>query len=303
MSGINLLLHSFERSWKGFSSAWKKSRATAAEEPIHDLRVNVRRLIATLELTRALSRNREIPELQKDFKRILKRMGSLRDVQVQLLTLKDIRQTAAVVAFKESLERREKREIAQIRQKLKTTRKRDLAKGVKAIEAEFKRLRATRDDAKVRKAIDTVLRIRRNEFLKCKRRFKPAVDETLHDVRIALKKFRYVVEAAQPVLGPSAKARALQMQALQRLMGDSRDLEMLRAMLEKWAVRRGRKLAVFPAMNQLQLKRNRLLKEIVRALPRLEDNQTAEKIQPLAEKTAVAAAVALPTPNRMAATG
>src|SRR5688572_7676846 len=115
MSGIDLLLHSFERSWKDFSSAWKKSRAKASEEPIHDLRVNVRRMIATLELTRALSRHREIPELQKDFKRILKRMGSLRDVQVQLLTLQDIRQTTAVIAFKESLERREKREISEIR--------------------------------------------------------------------------------------------------------------------------------------------------------------------------------------------
>jgi CHAD domain-containing protein len=46
-------------------------------------------------------------------------------------------------------------------------------------------------------------------------------------MRIALKKLRYVVEAAQPVLGLSGKHQADEMHAFQQLMGDSRDVEML----------------------------------------------------------------------------
>src|SRR5262249_53070746 len=131
--------------------------------------------------------------------------------------------------------------------------------------------------------------------LKAERRFQrvqPADEEALHEMRIALKKMRYVVEAAEPVLEPSAKERAQKMRAFQQMMGESRDLEMLRAELEKWAKKRGRKIAVVPALERLQEKRESLIKKIVESSGDLDAVVQADRITPVFETTrAVEAAV------------
>jgi hypothetical protein len=53
------------------------------------------------------------------------------------------------------------------------------------------------------------------------------------------------------------------MHAFQQLMGDSRDLDMLRVELEKWARKKGRIIAVVPTLEQLKGKREDLLKKII----------------------------------------
>ena len=53
------------------------------------------------------------------------------------------------------------------------------------------------------------------------------------------------------------------MQALQQLLGDTRNTELLRAVLEKWAAKRGKKIAIVPALERLQEKREGLMQKIV----------------------------------------
>src|SRR5438046_640862 len=78
------LVSSFNRSWKRFSGTWKKARADASEKSVHDLRVNTRRIIATLELARVLSNRGDIAKVQRSFKKVLQRRGRMRDVQVEI---------------------------------------------------------------------------------------------------------------------------------------------------------------------------------------------------------------------------
>src|SRR5438128_12484854 len=92
MKRADELVSSFNRSWKRFSGTWKKARADASEKSVHDLRVNTRRIIATLELARALSNRGDIAKVQRCFKQVLKSMGPLRHVQVQLDTDSRLRQ-------------------------------------------------------------------------------------------------------------------------------------------------------------------------------------------------------------------
>src|SRR5215813_13787463 len=105
------LSSSFDNSWKRFSAAWKTARAKASEKSIHDLRVNTRRLIAALDLARALSKRDEIAELQRHFRKVLKRMGPLRDLQVQLENIAHLRQIGVIADYRKTLERRERRKI------------------------------------------------------------------------------------------------------------------------------------------------------------------------------------------------
>ncbi|OLC36119.1 MAG: hypothetical protein AUH28_06550 [Acidobacteria bacterium 13_1_40CM_56_16] len=84
---------------------------------------------------------------------------------------------------------------------------------MKQLGTEFGRLHESLDGERIHRSVNRVLSGRQNEFSKAKRRFdrlRPRNEETLHVMRIALKKLRYVVEALEPVLGPSAKAQARQ---------------------------------------------------------------------------------------------
>jgi CHAD domain-containing protein len=287
MTYTDQLLSSFDKSWQQFSSAWKKANATASTKSIHDLRVSARRLTATLEITRVLSRNADIVKLQRQLKKVLKGMGPLRDVHVQLENLSQVRSTPLIKDFKEVLERREKREIGDIQKDLKGSRKRQLSTGVDHVRSELERIHTRRDESRTRAAIERLLKSRRNEFLKCRRRFDPSNAETLHEMRIALKKFRYAVEAAQPALGPASK-RLEEMRAFQQLMGDTRDAEILQIELEKWAGKRGRKMALVPALEQLREKRELLMKKIIESAAAFDEVLPQPPATPVLEKTRAA---------------
>ena len=82
-----------------------------------------------------------------------------------------------------------------------------------------------------------------------------------------------MVEAAQPILGAWARKRSREMHACQQLMGDTRDLELLKMGLEKWAGKKGRKVAeaVAPQLAVLERKREHLVNGIRKASARFEE--------------------------------
>ncbi len=282
MTPTNTLLSSVDKSWKQFSSAWKKARAKGSEKAVHDLRVSTRRLIATLELAGAISGDKEIARLQKQFKKVLKRMGPLRDVQVQLENLSQIRAIDPVKDFKRSLERSERREIARVTKDLKRRRRRRLSDGFHHVRGGFESPRKPVDDGTMRHAIDSLVAIRHRAFWRTRSRFKPENPQTLHNMRIALKKLRYVLEAAQPVLGGWVRKRSREMHTCQQLMGDARDLEILKSRLEKWADKKGKTIAntVAPELAQLGRQRQRLVARIKKSSAHFEELVPVRKPRP-----------------------
>jgi CHAD domain-containing protein len=290
------LLSSFDKSWKNFSGTWKRARVKASEKSIHDLRVNTRRLIATLELARSLSHRSDISKLQRRCKKILKSMGPLRDTQVLLENLGPLRGMTLISDFKKTLKRRERREIDSIRSELKRSRKHELSKRLDDVRSELTRVHESLGASKIHRSIERALNSRRNEFLRAVRTFQrsqPSDENLLHEMRIALKKLRYALEAAQTLLGHSVREQLKRMQEFQQLMGDSRDLEMLRAELEKWADKRGKRIAMVPALDRLQQERESLLKRIIESAGSLEALSKTEAPQPVSEQTH---AVVLPKP-------
>jgi CHAD domain-containing protein len=203
------------------------------------------------------------------------------------VNLSRIQQGGLVGDFKKTLEQKERREIDGIRDELSRGRKQKLSKAVKDVRVGFCNLQVKLGGEKVHRSIDRVLSSRRNELLKAERRFhrsQPISEDLLHAMRIALKKFRYVIEAAQPLLDDSARRRAKEMHAFQQLIGESRDVELLRTALEKWANKRGKIIAVVPALYRLQEKRDNLLKKIFESLTELEQTLTGTQ-KPVVEKT------------------
>jgi CHAD domain-containing protein len=291
MKRTDEFLSTFDKRAANFSKAWKRARANASEKSIHQLRVSARRLLGTLELTHALSRRVEIAKLQRRFQEILKTMGPLRDLQVQLEKISEMRRVKPIADFRRFLERRERREISAIRKKLKRGARRRFSEEIEDIRLHLVRQREKSGPEKLQQGVARVLRSRRNEFLKAKKRFKPADDDTLHEMRIALKKLRYAVEAARPVLGESATQLASDMRAVQQLLGDARDVQLLHARLEKWAGKRGKKVAIVPALESLREKRELLMQKVVESAQSLDNLFTEDHLRPAVEKT-LAVAVA-----------
>lgn len=274
-----------DESWRQFSRTWKKARGESSEKSIHQLRVSTRRLIASLELTRAtIYKSEDIARLQRQLKKVLKRMGPLRDIQVQLEHIAAFRETEPIRDFKRSLVRREKSEIDDIRKDLKRRRGRRLAGGMTDLRMRLEEISKTVDDAKIQRSIRRLVTLHRNKFVRARQAYKPDNEESLHEMRIALKKLRYVLESAQPILGEWVKERTDQMHACQQLMGDIRDLQVLKSRLEEWAAKKGKRVAISAILAKLQGKRERLMKRIPKATAAF-DEIFPPQIQPLTETT------------------
>jgi CHAD domain-containing protein len=63
------------------------------------------------------------------------------------------------------------------------------------------------------------------------------LDQQLHEVRIAAKKARYAAEVSRPVVGKKAKALAVEMEAIQEILGDHQDAVVRRHGLRDLGIR------------------------------------------------------------------
>jgi CHAD domain-containing protein len=293
--------YSLDQPWSQFSKAWKRTRHKASERSVHDLRVNARRLIETLGLAQALTKQNDVTKLKRRIKKFLKTLSALHDIQVQLETIAHLPRSQTIIDFTQRLRCLERQEVDKIQNKLKRTRKRRLTDAFNELRSEFIRSQERAATERTQRSIRRILTIRYSQFLRVKRHFhrsQPQSEDALHEMRIALKKLRYTMEAAQPVLVESEKGRMGAMRAFQKLMGDSRDLEMLRVELEQWAKKKGKKMAVIPALQDLEEKREALLKRLLESSHELENILERKRPAPVAETTqlggrAAAAAVAI----------
>jgi CHAD domain-containing protein len=67
----------------------------------------------------------------------------------------------------------------------------------------------------------------------------PKAVTTLHNMRIAAKRLRYVLELTEPVLGPAASEGAREAKALQTLLGEIHDCDVMLPRIEAHARRLG----------------------------------------------------------------
>jgi CHAD domain-containing protein len=281
----------FDEPWHRFSKAWEKARRTASEKSIHDLRVSARRLIENLELARALSKQNNVDKLKPRFKKFLKEVSALRDIQVQLEIVRHMPRGQAISDFIKHLERLEQQEIKDVRDRLKRFKKRRLTDAFRDMRSQVLGSQESAEASRTHESIRRILTLRHNEFLKAKRRFyrsEPRSEEVLHEMRIALKKLRYAMEAAQPILAESERERLVAMGAFQKLMGDCRDLEIVRGALEEWVKKKGKKIAVIPVLEDLEKKRAALLNKVSESSSELETILAPKSTPPVAERTQVA---------------
>jgi CHAD domain-containing protein len=198
-------------------------------QAVHQARVATRRIREALPL---VARGRTGKSLKKSVRKLTRALGPVRELDVALMNLDQLRNTGEV----------SEAAIARLRQLVTEERQRVGAEMVrlishynlakfqkKAVEAAARGPEAsgTRDPRRIAAALGRAAR--RAEELRA------AIDnaagiylpDRLHQVRITVKKLRYALEIAQDLSGSRATARIRTLKRVQDLLGRMHDLEML----------------------------------------------------------------------------
>jgi CHAD domain-containing protein len=285
------LLQSLDDSWKRLSSVWRKAGAKASESAIHDFRVAARRLLARIELAGAVLEGESARPARKRVKKGLKKMGPLRDLHVQLETLDGVPANAAVRAFKQRLKTQVNQAVPDVKHYLRDENRLRVKDRIAALKAEMEGRREVLDDNVIRQSIEGSIAARREAYIQACHAFETD-SSTLHAMRIALKKYRYVVEAGEALIGESSGKTLRNMRASQTLMGETRDIEILMSELKRWAASENRQPEAVSILNGLARRRKSLIAKIAKAAHALEDSAPSQSVLPIREITHAASSEA-----------
>ena len=232
-----LMLDSLHDRWQSFRTELRRCRKQYSEEAVHDLRVATRRLISTLELVDRIHPEAQLRTARQVLKRHLEMFGPLRDVQVQLLTVdKTLASFPELQGFYNFLARREGKLTRRLGLELKHVK---IGKIRKSLAAAAKQLEALPDTPVVhretRAAAILAIETAYNRVIERKQAITPAHVTSIHRMRVAFKKFRYMVEALGPLRGRTSSKQLKAMNAFQGSMGDIQDVEVLLANLQSFA--------------------------------------------------------------------
>jgi CHAD domain-containing protein len=200
-------------------------------------------------------------------RRYVKSLGRLRDNQVQRMLLQQyIARFPDLVSVRDFLHQREPRLINKVASELACFKTRKLEKWTFAL---CKEIEICSGEAAKRDRLGAdVFWAMADAFEEVVRRRKavcPADSQTIHRVRVAFKKFRYVVEALSPGFTGFGKRKLRRLANYQRRMGNLQDLEILQACVEEFTRQHaGSELFLQPFLRYLKMRRTRVLRTCLR---------------------------------------
>jgi CHAD domain-containing protein len=221
-SSTSLLIDTLEKRWRTYRGELKRCRKEPGEEAIHDLRVATRRMLALVDMLRALSPHPRLAKLRSEFKNQLDSLDELRDTQVMLVevaeTLNDLPELALYQGY---LTKREKRLLKSTAKAIKSFKTANVRKRLDSTRKALFHIENGSDRHKqllqiVDEAFGTTLRRYQN--------IEPTQPATIHRVRVAFKKFRYMVELIHPLISTFPEDNFKHMHEYQGLMGNIQDM-------------------------------------------------------------------------------
>lgn len=220
------LKRSLQRALRNHRRAGKKLKAT----PVHDLRVSLRRCRSLAEGLSAIDPDPIWRRLRKASKRQQSALSDLRDLQVLESWLKPLRLTRGPVG--EALAARLKKE--QRRAKKKASRSLDSfprgrwKRWLRRLPAHAELIPANQGRV-AQLVLEQLTRVIELHELWVNEREKGEPDpEVWHDLRVTVKRFRYMVESFLP---EKSEAWGEELGHAQDLLGEGHDLDVLRALI------------------------------------------------------------------------
>jgi CHAD domain-containing protein len=258
--------------WQTYHKQLRQCQDDFTEEGVHELRVATRRLLAQLVLLECVAPSVSLEKGRRILKRRLAALGDLRDTQVQRLFLEHQAARFPELALLHAWLRRRERRLAKTAVgKVNRWKNGKLEKRISAIAAELT-TSAHRSRAQSQLA-STVLRTTANAFDEAVQR-RRAIDladlRTIHQTRVAFKRFRYMVESLSPALTGLRKRQLRPLAYYQRKMGIIQDLEVLQRCVARFIHEHGKTEPLLrPFCRHLKQRRIRALRSFLKSADRL----------------------------------
>jgi CHAD domain-containing protein len=243
MSAQELLLTALDQRYEKYRAERKRCKDEFSEEAVHDLRIATRRLLALIDLLRAISlakyparADSRLQKLRRAFKDQLDSLDDLRDAQVMLSEISEILATLPeLVPLQKFLQKREKRLLKAAERDVRAFKTRLILRQIENIRAGLADPAASLDlTACLLSAIDEACIM----VSQRKGRVNPTEPASIHRVRVAFKKFRYMLEIVHPILPGFPETQLKDMNNYQTMMGEIQDVEVMLQTLENFAAGR-----------------------------------------------------------------
>src|SRR6266508_433065 len=222
MDTKDLLLESLDERSTTYSKKIKRCRKDFSTDAIHDLRTSIRRLEAILDVITFFTSTARIEKISDSLEEQLDGFSDLRDMQVMLDKLSDdVDKLPELEPLQDHLKKREKRRQRADKKHIQNLNPGSIKKRLRKIQEDVQDLSEEDVEGKLPQAVDEA-------YLTVVQRYSeidPAELVSIHRLRVAFKKFRYMVEAIYPCL-PSFQESLLQrLRDYQTQMGNIHDMQ------------------------------------------------------------------------------
>jgi CHAD domain-containing protein len=218
------LLSSLDERWKKYRGQYKTCRMEFSEEAVHDLRVTARRMLAILDIARGLTPHARVQKARRDLKDMIEELDELRDVQVLLVEISEnIEFLPDLKPFQKSLKKREAKLLRAAYKHIKQKGLSTLAKRIKKTREDLAELEQKNDGFQVR--LIELVNNGHSFAVQAYTQLDPALPSTIHSLRIAFRKFRYLVEIIHPYVKDYPIENFERMHHYQDMMGNIQDEE------------------------------------------------------------------------------
>ncbi len=245
-----------ERSmWRALRNH-KRAVQKLKTDPVHDFRVALRRCRSLAEGFSAIDPDPVWRRLRKASKRLQTGMSELRDVQVLESWLKPLRLTAGPAArvLASHFEKRERRARREARETLNSFPRKRWKRWSRRLPA-----RAELIPVNVRRLAQLLLEQLSRVIDLHERWTKQATADTWHELRVTVKRFRYMVESFLP---QKSEEWSTKLERAQDLLGEGHDLDVLRDLLVKLSRKRALpKSATSPSLRRVDAAARKRRKE------------------------------------------
>lgn len=228
-----LLIAALEERWENYRMQVRTCRREFSEEAVHDLRVATRRLLAILDIARALDPHPRLQKMRRLLRDQLNDLDDLRDVQVMLVEVSEsIDRFLDLKPFDVHLQEREKHLLRSARKQVNSLSLSELKKRIEKIRDSLRnRIMEETFHVQVLQAVDNVYLRTTQAFIQV----DASQPSTIHLLRLSFKKFRYTAEVVQPLISDYPESHLERMHQYQSAMGDIQDVEVFLSALSDFS--------------------------------------------------------------------
>jgi CHAD domain-containing protein len=279
-----VLVASLEERWHRFQMQLRRVRRSSTEASVHDLRVSMRRLMATVDMIRTVIPEDGLQKARRSLRKHLKEFNQLRDTHIQILTLRVLtREFPPLRPLGTELRRREARLIRAARGTISSI---DTARLERALAEASVRLGTLLRLPGMQDVATAIAEGAMGEAFarafELRQLVNPADPPSIHRLRVAFKQCRYMIEVLRPLL-PGVDRRFLKsLNAYQTRMGEIQDMQVVTASVNSFTLnsRYAPTLSLVPVQHRLAEMRKHRIDEFLARADDVYDLWTSARVAP-----------------------